>query len=210
MKALPLVLLAAMILSIEAGVQFWRHESLEISRAPLFGWKDAPLVTEAPPPFGKALELYRADRGMETFQSLPQGRRLQLIYLEWDKLETGPLADVSGHESDICNRIAGFQVLEAAVPRSFTTANGQQLVFHYTRLADRHGNIVHNYKMPWIQGIGAWHIGSSSNRMVRLERSFIRHAGAARVIQFGIFGENSEQQAWEIVQNELNQNLQWR
>lgn len=211
MKALlPVVLMTALIISIEAGVQYWRHGNLQASQAPLFFWKDAPLVTHAAPPFGAALELYRADRGMEQFEDLPDGRRLQTIYMEWDKLETGPLADVSGHESDICNRIAGFKVVEAAIPRPFTASNGQQMVFHYTRLVDPNGNLVHNYKIPWIQGLGAWHIGSSNNRSVRLERSFIRHAGAARVIQMGIFGEDDETKAWNLVQNKLNDNLEWR
>jgi len=211
MKALlPVVLLTALILSIEAGVQHWRHANSQVSQAPLFHWKDASLVTEAAPPFGTALKLYRPDRGMEKFEDLENGRRLQEIYMEWDKLETGPLADVAGHESDICNRIAGFKVLEKAVPRTFTASNGQQLVFHYTHLEDPKGNPVHNYKIPWIQGLGAWHIGSSSSRNVRVSRSFIRHSGAARVIQIGVFGESDEARAWNLVQDVLNRNLEWR
>ncbi|QJE94296.1 hypothetical protein [Luteolibacter luteus] len=207
---LPVVLMTALILSIEAGVQHWRHASSQTSHAPLFNWKDAKLVTEAPPPFGRALQLYRPDRGMERFDDLENGRRLQLIYMEWDKLEVGPLAAVAGHESDICNSIAGFQILEKGVPRTFTAANGQQLVFHYTRLKDPKGNLVHNYKIPWIQGLGAWHVGSSSDRGVRLSRSFIRHSGAARVIQMGVFGENDEAKAWDLVQNTLNKEVEWR
>ena len=211
MKAiLPVALMTALILSIEAGVQHWRHANTHISQAPVFYWKDAPLVTEAEPPFGTALKLYRADRGMEKFEDLENGRRIQMIYMEWDKLETGPLADVAGHESDICNRIAGFEILEKAVPRNFTAANGQQLLFHYTRLKDTKGNLVHNYKIPWIQGLGAWHIGSSSSRNLRISRSFIRHSGAARVVQIGVFGEGDETQAWNLVQDVLNKNLEWR
>ncbi|WP_035613997.1 hypothetical protein [Haloferula sp. BvORR071] len=207
---LPVVLMTTLVLSIEAGVQHWRHANSQVSHAPLFYWKDAPLVKEAPPPFGNALKLYRPDRGMEKFEDLEDGRRLQLVYMEWDKLETGPLADVAGHESDICNRIAGFKVFEKAVPRLFTAANGQQLDFHYTHLEDPNGNPVHNYKIPWIQGLGAWHIGSSNSRSVRISRSFIRHTGAARVIQVGVFGEPDEAKAWNLVQEKLNKSLEWR
>lgn len=207
---LPVAFAIGLIVSIEAGVQYWRHGNLQASQAPLFHWKDATLVTEAPPPFGRALDLYRADRGMEKFQDLPDGRRLQVIYMEWDKMETGPLADVAGHESDICNSIAGFKVLEASVPRTMTCDNGQQMLFHYTRLQDPKGNLVHNYKIPWIQGLGAWQIGSSSSRTIRIERSFIRHVGAARVIQIGVFGEADEAKAWDLVQATLREKLIWQ
>ena len=84
MKPVLLIILAITIL--EVGVQTWRKQGLEPSHAPLFSWRDAKLVTSAPPPFGRALEIYRADRGMERFDQLAAGGTLQWLYLEWDDI----------------------------------------------------------------------------------------------------------------------------
>jgi hypothetical protein len=204
------LILIFLILAAEAGVQLWRHYDLKASTDPVFFWKDAELVTTAPPPFGQALEMYEADRGMETFRSLEGGGRLQTMYMEWDDLEAGPFSALAGHESEVCNVTAGFTILESRIPRVFEVPGTKPLEFHYARLADASGRIVHAYKMPWIQGIGAWQIDSSRDRSLRLQRSFLRHRGAARVIQFGVSGVASEEEAWAIVQRELQDRLEWR
>ncbi len=204
------LILIFLILAAEAGVQLWRHYDLKASTDPVFFWKDAELVTRSDPTFGRALDVYRADRGMEAFRNLPAGARLQTFYIEWDGVEAGPFIDVSGHETDYCNVAAGFTLLEADVPRIFEIPGRPPFEFYYTRLADPSGKIVHAYKMPWIQGIGAWQINSAYNRSLRLQRSFLRHRGAARVIQFAVSGVASEEEAWAIVQRELQDRLEWR
>jgi len=69
------VLLLVFLAALEAGVQAWRHGGIAASTAPVFFWKQAPLLTSAPPPFGEALKLYRADRGAEQAIELPEGRK---------------------------------------------------------------------------------------------------------------------------------------
>lgn len=206
----PALLIILAIATLEGGVQMWRKHGLEPSHAPLFSWRDAKLVTSAPPPFGRALEIYRADRGMERFDQLAAGVTLQWLYLEWDDIETGPFAALAGHESEVCNVTAGFTVIESRVPRTYVTSGGEQLEFHYARLKDASGATVHAYKLPWIQGVGAWHVDSSRDRTLRLQRSFIRHRGAARVVQAGVFGVNEESAAWEMVKEHLDSSLDWR
>jgi hypothetical protein len=203
------LLLAFLLLAVEGGVQFWRHRELAPATTPVFHWKNAGLVTEATGPFGAALNMYRADRGMERFDDLPDGGRLQLLYLEWDDLEAGPFSDLAGHESEVCNITAGFTILESRVPRVLNTPGEPSLEFHYARLLDHAGRTVHAYKMPWIQGIGAWHLDSSRDRSLRFQRSFTRHRGAARVIQMAVFGAPDESTAWNIVQGELHRQLEW-
>jgi hypothetical protein len=204
------LILLISLLALEGGVQLWRHNAPPASDGPVFFWKDAELVTEAEPPFGQALEMYEADRGMQTFRSIEGGGRLQTMYMEWDDLEAGPFADLGGHESEVCNLTAGFTILESRVPRVFTAPGAPPLEFHYARLADPSGRPVHAYKMPWFQGLGPWHIDSSRDRSLRLKRSFLRHRGAARVIQFGVSGIANEGDAWNLVQSELRDRLEWR
>lgn len=187
----------------------WRHASIDTSRAPVFKWTGAPLVTSAEPPFGKALKIYRADRGAEQRTNLPEGRSIKVFYFEWDSIEAGPLIAISAHEAEVCNVAAGFKVLEAEEPRPVISAGGEALEFRYTKLEQADGQFVYVYKMPWVQGIGAWNVDSAHDRFLRLRRSFIRHRGAARVLQAGIFGAASEQEAWALFEREVLARLTW-
>ena len=203
------LLIPLLLLAIEGGVQAWRQAEIASSTAPVFYWKEAPLLTTAPPPFGAALQNYRADRGAEKTMTLPEGSKMTLFYLEWDRLEVGPIIALSGHEAEICNVAAGFKLLQSGGRRTYHCANGVTLDFDYTLLESRDGKPVHVYKLPWIQGFGTWRVNSSVDRTVRLRRSFLRHSGAARVIEAGIFGTTSEDDAWRLFQREVLAKLEW-
>jgi hypothetical protein len=204
------LILLISLLALEGGVQLWRNHEPEPSKDPLFFWKDTDLVGKADPTLGHVIEIYEADRGMESFRNIDGGGRLQTMYMEWDDLEAGPFTSLSGHETEVCNIAAGFTVLESRIPRVLITPDAPTLEFYYARLADPAGRIVHAYKMPWFQGLGAWNLDSIHDRSLRLKRSFIRHRGAARVVQFGVTGIADEQVAWNVVQSELRDRLEWR
>ena len=204
-----LLIIPLLLLAIEGGVQAWRHAPIAPSTAPVFSWKGAPLVTTAPPPFGEALAMCRADRGAELTKPLPDGRKLTVFYFEWDLIELGPFAAVGSHESEVCNVAAGFKLLESGGQRSHTFANGETLTFNYTLLAETNGRPVYVYKLPWIQGFGLW-ASHTQDRSTRLRTSVLRHSGAGRVLQVGLFGATSEDEAWGVFQREVLDGLEWK
>ena len=204
------LLLPLLLLAIEGGVHAWRNVALEPSTAPVFYWKGTELLTKAPPPFGTALTMYRANRGAEQTKELPNERKITIFYFEWDSIELGPFIDVGGHEAEICNVDFGsFKLLRSGGQRTHKCANGESLNFNYTMLAEPNGKPAHVYKMPWIQGFGLWE-GLAKNRTTRLHVSFLRHRSAARVLEAGIFGAASEEEAWGLFQREVLEKLEWR
>lgn len=205
-----LFITCAGILVVEAGVQFWRHREIPASAAPVFSLPGVELVRSAEPPFGAALEQYRADCGAMQSIALPEGKRIDLFYFEWGEMEVGPLSDVLAHEAEVCNVAAGFKVVSTGRIFRYDAGAGGMLDFRHTELDDGSGQRIHVFKLPWVQGIGAMHIGSYRDRMLRLERSFIRHRGSARVLQAGVYGAADVDEAWGIVQAELLAGLEWR
>lgn len=200
----------AAILVVEAGVQFWRQREIPASAAPVFSLPGVELVRTAEPPFGAALEQYRADRGAMHSIALPEGRRIDLFYFEWDVMDVGPLSDVLAHEAEVCNVAAGFKVISTGRIFHYDAGAGGIMDFRHTELDDGSGQPIHVFKLPWVQGIGAMHIGSYRDRFLRLERSFIRHRGSARVLQAGVYGAGDAAEAWRIVEAELLAGLDWR
>ena len=207
----PISLLVPLLLiAIEGGVQTWRHVGPTPSTAPVFHWNGAPLLTSAPPPFGTALEMYRADRGAEQTRELSDARKMTIFYFEWDSVELGPFNDVSAHEAEVCNvRHGSFKLLQSGEKRRHTFTNGDTLSFNRTVLAEPSGRAVYVYKTPWIQGYGI--LGSlTQERATRLQTSFLRHRGAGRVLEAGIFGAASEEEAWGLFEREVLEKLEWR
>jgi hypothetical protein len=202
-------LVPAVLLAIEGGVQIWRHAELTPSEAPVFNWRGAELVSKADGSFGQALDMYRADRGAETLVKLDEGRSLKIFYFEWDVMETGPFADVGSHDAEVCNVAAGFKLIRTGHLNTYQPKGYEPLDFRCTVLAQPTGEIVYVFKLPWIQGVGAWQVGSSRDRTLRLKRSFIRHQGQARVLEAGVYGAASEEEAWDLVVNEILEKLEW-
>ena len=209
----PVILSAALLLflaSLEGGVLAWRG-NVPVSTAPVFSWNGAPLLSSAPPPFGKALEMYRADRGAEKTQELPEGRKITLYYYEWDQVSLGPFVDVAGHPVELCNvEYGSFKLQKSKVERRYLCANGETLCFNSTWLTDPNGKPVFVYKISWIQGYGVWDDSKFGNRNYRFRRSFLRHQGAARLLEVGIFGSDTEDEAWKLVQSDVLAKLEWQ
>jgi hypothetical protein len=207
---LILLLGSAAILLAEVGIQFWRHREIPASVAPVFSLPGVELLRTAEPPFGAALEQYRADRGAMHSIALPEGKRIDLFYFEWDAMDVGPLSDTLGHDAEVCNVAAGFDVVTTGRIFRYDAGAGGMLDLRHTELDDGSGKRIHVFKLPWVQGIGAMHIGSYRDRFIRLERSFIRHRGSARVLQAGVFGAADVDEAWRIVEAELLAGLDWQ
>jgi hypothetical protein len=108
-----------------------------------------------------------------------------------------------------CLRYGSFKLLQSGGSRRHQAANGEALRFNCTVLGAPNGKPVHVYKMPWIQGFGEWVSAPSEDRVTRLRRSFLRHRGAARVLEAGIFNAASEDEAWSLFQSEVLAKLVW-
>jgi hypothetical protein len=204
------IALIVFLVALEAGIPAWRRAGLQPSTAPVFYWKGAPLLTSAPPPFGNALKLYRPDRGAELTKEFPGGCKMTLFYFEWDRIDLGPFNVVGDHAAEVCNvEYGSFILLQSGGQRNYTAPNGETLRFNYTLLALPNGNPVHVYKIPWIQGFGTWVDTKPDERTSRLQLSFLRHQGAGRVLEAGIFGAASEDDAWGLFLREALEKLQW-
>jgi len=211
MRRLLLLLVPLLLLVIEGGVQTWRNVIPAPSTDPVFYWREAPLLTSAPPPFGQALELYRADRGAEQTKELAEERKMTLFYFEWDSVDLGLFCVLGGHAAELCNvEYGSFKLLENGGKRIFTAANGETLRFNYTLIAEPNGKPVYVYKLPWVQGFGEWVSQLSYSRATQIRRSFLRHRGAGRVLEAGIFGAANEEEAWGLFQREVLEKLEWR
>jgi len=209
MKLRPLCLLVPLLLlSIEGGVNAWRNAEIEPSKAPLFCWKGAELLTKAPPELEHAFRDYRPDRGAERKMMLPNGRRMTIFYFEWDQMNVSPVMLSGGHEAEVCGAAEGFKVIQTGGHRSHKFSNGETLTFDFTLLAEPNDMPVYIYKISWVQGYGTLEM-KLNDRAGRIQRSFLRHRGASRVLEAGIFGAANEDEAWATFQHEVLEKLVW-
>jgi hypothetical protein len=218
----PVGLAAAIIAclaALEVGVALWRL-NVPVSTAPVFYWKDAPLLTTAPPPFGRALELYRADRGAEQTQELPNGRKMTIFYFEWDQLKINPVMNLALHAPEVCNSIAGFKLLEVLPNRSYQASGQEPLAFDCTHFTGPTGRDVYIFKMVWMQGYGclrmreegpgAAPLQEGAHRFARLKNSFVRHSGAGRIVEAAVFNASDAEQAWQTFREQALDRIIWQ
>jgi hypothetical protein len=93
--------------------------------------------------------------------------------------------------------------------RSYDVPGQPPLVFDATHFTDTAGRSVHMFKLAWIQGLGARKLREGAERAQRLQNSFLRHQGAARVVQAGVFDAQNADHAWEIFRTQVLDQLKW-
>lgn len=208
-KILKAGVFLVLLVAIEWGVQWWRRGAVEPSRDPLYSWHGAKLVKEADPPFGWALDVYRADRGCELKRQSPDAPALHVFYFEWDDVLAGPTISAGGHEAEVCNTAAGFKLIEVRGLRRHEFDSGDSLEFVITKFQSPDSRPVWVFKSSWIQGYGTWDQGQANDRLLRLKRSFLRLRGAGRVLQAGVFNVDAEDDAWKIFETEVLSQVTW-
>ena len=209
LSRLAIVLISLLILG-EGAVALWRHLHIEPATAPVFTFPPAAQNFGESANFAPVVQIYGADRGAEWKHTAKDGTGLTVFYFEWDKVEVGPIMDVVGHSPDECNVAAGFTLQEILPHRSYEVPGQPPLVFDATHFTDPSGRSVHMFKMPWIQGLGARKLREGAERMQRLQMSFARHIGAARVLQAGVFDAPDADHAWQTFRTVVLDQLQWR
>jgi len=203
-------ILIAVILMTEFGVLGWWRSELEASTGAVFSYLPAATNSDQPDRHAEAIAMYGADRGGEYHLERSDGIRLNVVQLDWDRVETGPLMELSTHAPEICQETSGFKLQAVMPPRTHPVAGQSPLIFDSTHFTDPSGRSVYIFKMPWIQGVGSWHLREDQNRLARLKSSFIRRVGQARMLQAGVFGARDADHAWQVFQSEVLEKLEWR
>jgi hypothetical protein len=207
-RRLAIVLIALLLLG-EAALALWRHLPIEPSTAPVFSFPPAAANFDNPGDLAPVIELYGADRGAEWNHRSADGTRLTVFYFEWDQIKAGPKLEMAGHSPDECNVAAGFELREILPPRTYQVPGQPPLVFDATHFTDPAGGSVHMFKLAWVQGLGSRPLREASRRLERAGNAFLRHLGAARVLQAGIFNAPTADLAWQTFQQQVLDHLQW-
>ena len=203
------VILIALLLLGEAAVAVWRHLPIEPSTAPVFSLPPAAANFGKSPDLAPAVEMYGADRGAEWNTTAPDGTRLTVFYFEWDQSKPGPHMELAGHAPEICNVSAGYSLQAILPPRSYEVPGQPPLVFDSTHFTDPSGRSVHMFKLAWIQGMDSLSFYRGYDRQRRLRDSFLRHHGAARVLQAGVFDAQNADHAWQSFRTQVLDHLKW-
>lgn len=203
------LLLVFLIVLAGGGLALWQYLPIAPSTAPVFSYPAAAARFDKVGDFAKAIEIYHADRGAECKLTTPDGSKLTVFYFEWDQVKAGPMMAATGHTPEQCNVAAGFKLLEVAANRTYQTGGQLPLDFDCTRFADSGGRDVFVFKVFWMQGLGTRSLREGDSRIERLKSSFIRHAGAARVLQGGVTGIRDADHAWQVFQSEVLRKLEW-
>jgi len=192
----------ALIVVTEAALGIRSLTPIQASDAPVFSWQEV-MQEPAERSFASSIRSYGADDGRRKDVIFDDGVRLTAFYFEWARTEMGPLMDLKGHPPEVCNVAAGLTFLGLGPERHHLLINGERLLFDITRFKDPSGQTVHVFKCAWVQGVGGLVLRRSETRLERMKSTLIRHAGAARVVQGGVFNAASEDHAWSVFEREV-------
>jgi hypothetical protein len=204
------LLLLLFIVLAGSGLALWRYLPIAPSTAAVFSFPAAAERFDQAGEFAGAIAVYHADRGAECKLSAPDGSQITVFYFEWDQVKAGPMMGATGHTPEQCNVAAGFKLLEVAANRTYQADGQLPLVFDSTHFADSGGQDVFVFKMFWMQELGTRSLREGESRIERLKSSFIRHAGAARVLQGGVSGARDADHAWQVFQSDVLEKLEWK
>ena len=207
-RSLALILISILVLG-ETGLALWRYLPIPVSTASVFSFPPAAVNFGKPGKFAKAIDMYGVDRGAEWKSTSPDGPRLTVFYFEWDEIKMGPKLELVEHSPGRCNVAAGFKLQEIFTPRTFEDPGQPPLVFDATHFTDPSGRSVYMFKLAWIQGLGSRELREGARRLDRAGNAFLRHQGAARVLQAGVFEAHDADHAWQTFRTQVLDHLEW-
>jgi hypothetical protein len=204
-----LTLVVLLILLGEGALQALTRIPIPQSTAPVFFFP-AELGTPADDAGLAAAVLgYGADSGERREFPTEGGVTMSTMFFTWERAEMGPILEISRHAPEVCNVAAGFTFIGHHPLRSHRFPGGEQLQFDVTEFKTPTGIVTYVFKTAWMQGIGTLSIQRGEDRLARLQGAFRRHAGAARVLQGGVFAATDEETAWTIFRAEVLDHLIW-
>lgn len=208
---LAAIFVLAGVLVSETGGRAWLAARPEPQFTPVFDWKGGAggVDRSGDPAHAYAMGEYKADRGRWVDLAAAEGVSVQVQIMEWDEIEDGPLMAIKGHAPDFCNAANGFVFLGREAPRIWDA--GQRVEFDSTAFRSPAGQTVHMFKAAWMAGVGNLPMGAVGKmRFSRLVSSLHKRAGAARVMQVGVFGAGSSDEAWGICEREVLGECVWK
>lgn len=220
--AKPVGLAAVVIIFLallEAGVALWRH-NVPLSTAPVFSYPPAVANFGNSATLAPAIEMYRADRAAECKLTAADNTRVTVLYFEWDQMKISPVMSLTYHAPEVCNAKLDYKLLNVLPNRHFEAPGQSPLAFDCTHFTDRSNTDVYIFKVVWIQGYGcipiredgsdARPIVEGEHRFTRIRNSFVRHSGAARILEAGVFGARDANHAWQTFREHVLDQLVWR
>jgi len=213
------ILLVAFLVVLEAGVAVWRHTGAA-STAKVFSYPPAAARFGQSATLAPAIAMYRADRAAECKLTTADNTRLAVLYFEWDALKVSPVMNFSLHAPEVCNAGIGYKLLEVLPNRSYEVPGTTPLCFDCTHFSDPSGQSIYIFKVVWLQGYGcmrmredgpgAQPLAEGEHRMTRMLNSFVRHSGAARILETAVFAPRDADDAWQIFRQQVLDQLTWQ
>ena len=214
--AIALILFLA---ALEGGIAAWRH-AITPSTAPTFSYPPAAAEFGKSAALAPALAVFRADRAAECKLSGPDHTHLTVLYFEWDRFDLSPVMNLALHAPEVCNATIGYKLQEVLPFRTYQTAGHEPLDFDSTHFKDPTGQDVFIFKVVWLQGYGCLRmredgpgappLAEGEHRFDRIKNSFVRHRGAARILETAVFGARDNNHAWQLFTTQILDHLAWR
>ena len=212
------VLIVIFLVTLEAGVALWRS-SMTPSTAPVFSYPPAVAHFGESATLAPAIEMFRADRAAECKLTPADNSRLTVLYFEWDQLKISPVMNLALHAPEVCNAALGYKLLQVLPNRSHKAPGHETLNFDCTHFADPSGQDVFIFKVVWLQGYGCLRMRENGpgappllegeHRFTRIKNSFVRHCGAARIVEAAVFNAHDAENAWQTFQKQVLDQLTW-
>jgi len=213
------ILIIVFLALLEASVALWRN-TIPVSTAPVFSYPPGVAQFGKSATLAPAIEMYRADRAAECKLTTADNTNLTVLYFEWDQLKLSPVMNLTFHAPEVCNVSAGFILLEVLPTRKYESPGHEPLNFDCTHFADRSGNDVYVFKVVWLQGYGCMQMREDGpgapplvegkHRFARIKNSFVRHSGAARIVEAAVFGTRDADNAWQAFRQQVLDQLTWQ
>jgi len=213
------ILLVLFLVGIEAGVTLWRNTGMAPSTAPIFSYPPGAAHFGASATLAPAIEMFRADRAAECKLTAADQARLTVLYFEWDQLKISPVMSLAMHAPEVCNESAGYKLLEVMANRNYQVPGHEPLAFDCTHFADPSGRDVFIFKVVWLQGYGCLRMRDNGpgaaplvegeQRLTRIKNSFVRHSGAARIVEAAVYEAHDAEHAWQTFRESVLDQLVW-
>lgn len=145
-----------------------------------------------------------------------KGKRVSVNYFEWNDTESSGLEEAFSHPPEECMGNIGNEV-QAFLPPRQASVDGDTLVFDVTQFRDK-GLPLFIFKLSWAEGMEGMNLlregpgkGSDAVRTFKVKAVAKRwFPNYARVLMLGVHGADSDDEAWEVIEETILDDLTFR
>ena len=198
------------VVASEAAVRAWLALRPPGQTTPVYDWTGGEGANDrsGDEAFLFAVRTFQPDHARWVELAPSPGVSVQVQIMGWDNAEDALRIAIKGHAPEICNVAAGFTFVGREQPRVWE--GGQRVDFDATAFRSPTGQTVYVFRNAWMAGQGNLSLESALSRSERLRGSIRRRAGAARVMQVGVFGAGSSDEAWGICERNVLGECVWK